>query len=280
MKEDRYKELIKDIKNLEGNTIRNKYAQGKRILKDYDKSGKPKYGSKRIEDIAIDTKISARELYRCIQFARQYKESDIDTCVKMSWREIIKTLQVPRRPKAEIIDFPKGKYKVIYADPPWQYDRPSSFQPENHYPTMSNEEIAKLPVSEITQKNAVLFLWIPTPKKMEAREIYEAWGFEYKTEFIWDKVKSNFGYYNKANHETLLMCTRGSCLPAIKFDSVFSKEKTKHSEKPEEFRKMIEKMCPHCKRVELFATKEVKGWTCWGNEIENKVEEERIEKSA
>ena len=102
-----------------------------------------------------------------------------------------------------------------------------------------------------------------------------AWGFEYKASFIWDKVHHNYGHYNSVRHEFLLICTRGSCLPQNKKldDSVISIERTaEHSEKPPHFRKLIDKMYPPkgIDRVELFARGKVPGhWRVWGKEAQH-----------
>jgi len=86
---------------------------------------------------------------------------------------------------------------------------------------------------------------------------------------VWDKVKHNFGHYNSVRHEFLLVCVRGSFTPENNklFDSVVQVERTKeHSEKPEEFRNIIETLYPSANKIELFARKKIKGWSIWGNE--------------
>jgi N6-adenosine-specific RNA methylase IME4 len=87
---------------------------------------------------------------------------------------------------------------------------------------------------------------------------------------VWDKVKHNFGHYNSVRQELLLICTRGSCTPDVKelVDSVQTIERsTKHSEKPEEFRRIIDTLYPKGPRVELFARAKHEGWDSWGNEV-------------
>jgi N6-adenosine-specific RNA methylase IME4 len=166
-----------------------------------------------------------------------------------------------------------SKYRVIYADPPWSYDNKlidSYGAAENHYPTMSLADLCLLPVSEITEENAVLFLWTTSPLLKECFEVIRAWGFQYKTSFVWDKVKHNMGHYNSVRHELLLVCTKGSCTPDVSklFDSVVSIERSEtHSEKPEFFRKIIDTLYPYGKRIELFARKSIDGWESWGNQV-------------
>ena len=170
-------------------------------------------------------------------------------------------------------EFPQGKYRIIYADPPWKYkdDLIESYgAAEKHYPTMTIEELGNLPIKDIADDNAVLFLWVTSPLLEVSFKLVHAWGFTYKTSFIWDKVKHNMGHYNSVRHELLLVCTKGSCTPDDKklFDSVQTIERSdNHSEKPEEFREIIETLYPHGNRLELFARKETEGWEVYGNEV-------------
>ncbi len=173
--------------------------------------------------------------------------------------------------KNDTHSLPTDKYRIIYADPPWKYgDRllegygPAEF----HYPTMDIDEICELPINELAEENAVLFLWVTSPILPQVFDVISAWGFEYKASFIWDKMRHNYGHYNSVRHEFLLLCTRGSCLPdsGELIDSVQSIERNGHSEKPEEFRAIIERLYPTGKRIELFARRKVEKWESWGNE--------------
>lgn len=170
--------------------------------------------------------------------------------------------------KAEAL---KGKFRILYADCPWKYgDAGYGHGPaEFHYPTMSIDELCALPVADIALKNSVLFFWVTSPLLEDAFPVINAWGFKYRASFIWDKVKHNVGHYNSVRHEFLLICTRGSCTPddSRLIDSVQEIERGKHSEKPEKFRKIINQMYPHGKRIELFARKATKGWEVYGNEL-------------
>jgi N6-adenosine-specific RNA methylase IME4 len=166
---------------------------------------------------------------------------------------------------------PDAKFRVLYADPPWKYGDqltedygPSKF----HYPQMTIAELCEMPIEPLCEADAVLFLWVTSPLLFECQPVIEAWGFSYKTSFVWDKVKHNMGHYNSVRHEFLLICTRGSCTPDTKklHDSVQSIERTKHSEKPEHFREIIEELYPHGKRLELFARKQSKKWEVYGNQ--------------
>lgn len=172
----------------------------------------------------------------------------------------------------------EGQFRVIYADPPWSYRTtpPSGVDPDVHYPTMTIEEICALPVQEHSFKDSVLFMWTTAPKLLEnpgPRDVLEAWGFDYKTNVVWDKVTHNFGHYFSVRHEHLIIATRGRCTPECPTpmpDSVQTfrggRAELDHSEKPEEFRKLIERLYPTGPHLELFGRKKVDGWTVVGND--------------
>ena len=174
-----------------------------------------------------------------------------------------------------------GKYRIVYADPPWHYgnsgvinDDDNYGRAERHYQTMPIGELCAMgdDIKQMTESNAVLFMWTTSPLLEESFEVIRAWGFQYKSSFVWDKVKHNFAHYNSMRHEFLLVCTRGSCTPDVKqlFDSVQSIERTEnHSEKPQEFRSIIDTIYTHGRRIELFARSQHDGWDTWGNEDGN-----------
>jgi N6-adenosine-specific RNA methylase IME4 len=170
-------------------------------------------------------------------------------------------------------EWPTGKYRVIYADPPWQYSNNISADKFNdvelHYPSMPLNEICELPVSDMALDNSVLFLWVTAPFLEDSFKVINAWGFKYKTCFVWDKLVKTYGHYSGVRHELVLVAVKGSCQPDISLqpDSVFSIKKTEHSAKPEEFRQTIDSLYPHGPRIELFARTKAPGWEVWGNEI-------------
>ena len=136
--------------------------------------------------------------------------------------------------------------------------------------TSANHLSTKHQLGSILEDDAVLFLWVTSPFLESCFKVIKAWGFKYKTSFVWDKVKHNFGHYNSVRHEFLLVCTRGSCTPNVQklFDSVQVIERNgRHSEKPEEFREIIDTLYPHGKRLEMFARTRVEGWDAWGMDI-------------
>jgi len=174
-------------------------------------------------------------------------------------------------------DLPEGKYRVIYADPPWKYSDErtnlgnySDSAATAQYPTMSVDELCGLDVKSLTADDAVLFCWATFPLLPDALEVVKAWGFKYKTAFVWDKERANMGNYHNASAELLLICTKGSCTPEgeKRPDQVQTlKREGRHSEKPEHFRELIDSMYPSGPRIELFRRGDApEGWHVWGNE--------------
>jgi N6-adenosine-specific RNA methylase IME4 len=173
------------------------------------------------------------------------------------------------------VELPDAKFRVIYADPPWSYNDKAdagsvqSGGAEQHYPSMTLDELCAMKVAEICEPNAVLFLWTTSPLLEDAFAVIRSWGFTYKSSFVWDKHAHNRGHYNSVRHEFLLLAVRGSCPPDVPklFDSVQKTGRTDHSEKPGVFRIIIETLYPHGKRLELFHRGEpIEGWAAWGNE--------------
>lgn len=201
-------------------------------------------------------------------FGRIAERMDASGKVDWAFREVQRVKAADKPP----VEFPEGKYRVIYADPPWSYGNtmPEYFPEQaDHYATMSVRDICALPVRDLALENAVLFLWVTSPILEESFEVISAWGFSYKASFVWDKVAHNMGHYNSVRHELLLVATRGSCQPDVRklFDSVQTIERGEHSEKPEEFRQIIDTIYPHGPRIELFARRQAQGWEAFGNEV-------------
>lgn len=166
---------------------------------------------------------------------------------------------------------PEGKFNVIYADPPWKYNDElieGYGAATHHYPVMAIEELCRLEVP--SADNSVLFLWVTSPLLEDSFEIVNTWGFQYKTSFVWDKVKHNFGHYNSVRHELLLVCIKGQFPPVAKklYDSVITEERSaRHSQKPKVVYEIIETLYPNGKYLELFSRTKRDGWKMWGNEF-------------
>ena len=175
------------------------------------------------------------------------------------------------------IPFPQKQYCVIYADPPWAYDNHASrAAAASHYETMTQEDIAALPVPEIAAKDCALFLWATFPMLKQALEIIEAWGFHYKTcAFTWikqnprgDELFMGIGNWTRSNAEVCLLATRGKPKRVCKkVRSVIVSHIEQHSKKPDETRRRIDELMGDVPRIELFARTRAIGWDSWGNEV-------------
>ena len=175
------------------------------------------------------------------------------------------------------MQFPTKKYSIIYADPPWAYaDKGCHGACQKHYHTLRQKDICALPVQDITEKDAVLFLWATYPMLQEALNVVVAWGFTYKSiAFQWIKLnKKNgkpfygLGRWTRGNTEPCLLAVRGK--PQRISKSVFQLIQTPiegHSKKPAIVREKIIALLGDLPRIELFARQKITGWDCWGNEV-------------
>lgn len=168
------------------------------------------------------------------------------------------------------------RWVVIYADPAWPSDVYSAEglgkAAELHYPTMTLEEIMALPVGAIAADDAALFLWATGPRLADAVDVMRAWGFTYKTRFVWDKVDPGPGRWVRDDAEILLLGTRGDLpmpVPGTQARAMHREKKTAHSRKPDHFREVIEAYFPNVSKIELNRRgAPAAGWDAWGNEAE------------
>jgi N6-adenosine-specific RNA methylase IME4 len=211
--------------------------------------------------------------------AGQTKIADI---VKVQRQETQQT-KLAAITKENATKLPEEKeYSVLYVDCPWRYDfaETDNRKIENQYPTMDVEDLKKFqvsfandktkPVGGIAAKDSVLFFWATAPKMVEAMEVIKAWGFEYKTQAIWDKEKMGMGYWFRGQHEILIVATKGKMPPPGEYarvSSVIRAPRGRHSEKPEVVYEIIEKMYPKAARVEIFARSPRTGWDSLGNQL-------------
>lgn len=171
---------------------------------------------------------------------------------------------------------PDRRYGVIYADPEWRFENWSDESgmdrsPENHYPTSDLETICRRDVASIAADDSVLFLWATVPMLPEALQVMARWGFTYRSQFCWAKDRAGLGRWNRNRHELLLLGTRGSppCpAPGTQWDSLITAPLGRHSEKPENFHRLIEDYFPTLPKIELNARKARPGWDAWGFEAE------------
>lgn len=181
--------------------------------------------------------------------------------------------------KVDIFNTDK-KYKIIYADPPWNYKtwRTGNGTANKHYPTMKIEEIIEMKdtIKKLSDENCVLFLWVTFPCLLEGlRTLYE-WGFKYKTcGFTWvkrNKVSDTWffglGHWTRANAEICLIATKGTIKRvSSKVSQVVDTHIEEHSKKPAIVRDRIVELVGDLPRIELFARQTTDGWDCWGNEV-------------
>lgn len=178
-----------------------------------------------------------------------------------------------------IVPFPDKKFNIIYADPPWQ-QVPVGFKTKRKsplpYQSMSTRSIRDLPVQDISEDNAALFLWVTNRALPDGLEVIKSWGFNFKTiVFVWLKSQTNsyslfsgLGYYTKANAEICLLATRGSIPPKERtLQQVHRARIEKHSKKPHLFREQIVRLFGDLPRIELFSREKIIGWDAWGNQI-------------
>ena len=162
------------------------------------------------------------------------------------------------------------KYDLILADPAWTYDKEAPRESDRisaHYNQMTTEEICRLPVQNITRKDAYAFVWTTSPKADNGMKVLNSWGFTYLTQMVWDKELMGLGHVVRQQHEILLIGRIGKPKPpALKFRSVIREKRTDHSRKPEKSYEIINSMFPEAKKIELFARWVHQGWTGVGFE--------------
>jgi N6-adenosine-specific RNA methylase IME4 len=197
-------------------------------------------------------------------------------------------------------DLPEEKYDIIYCDPPWDYGGKMQFDKSGKkdlnsnwekkifisaanfkYPTVKTKDLKKIPITEIASDDCLLFMWVTSPHLKQGIELGEAWGFNFRTvAFVWDKMVHNPGQYTMSYVELCLVFKRGR-IPkprgARNIKQLVRVPRGKHSQKPIEVLKGIEKMFPTQKKIELFARHKPKGWDVWGLDVrEEFVKEENI----
>ena len=162
-----------------------------------------------------------------------------------------------------------NKYKTILADPPWDINQKGKRGAARHYPLMTLDQIKAMPVKDLSEENAHLYLWIPNGLLQEGLDVIKAWGFTFRSMLTWTKSRLGLGNFIRNSSETILFATRGRA--PVKFHGQGSwlfAPVQEHSHKPEEQFAIIERLSdgPY---LELFARRRQPGWDVWGNEIDS-----------
>jgi N6-adenosine-specific RNA methylase IME4 len=159
------------------------------------------------------------------------------------------------------------RFACIYADPPWAYSNQGTrASTHNHYTTMTVEAICALPVGQLAADQCHLHLWCTNAFLFECPKIFAAWGFEFKSSFVWVKPHLGIGNYWRNSHEFLLLATRGGLTAQNRgLRSWLEADRTQHSAKPERIRDLVEALSPG-PYLELFGRGEAPNWVVWGNE--------------
>jgi N6-adenosine-specific RNA methylase IME4 len=190
-----------------------------------------------------------------------------------------KLFDLTPKPIGRPIDTAPEAFDIILCDPPWSYNEQmmrgqtkTTGSAEAHYNTMTLDELKRLPVNEIAKPNSLCIMWTTGPQLKNSIELMEcdAWGFKYITiAFIWDKQMLNPSSYFMSRCELAIVGKRGA-IPkgreTYSEEQFLSRRRTRHSEKPEEFRKRIDRTWPNADKLELFSRRAAKGWFVWGNQ--------------
>ena len=210
-----------------------------------------------------------------------------DATVRAVVEELTQGSKKERRAERErelagkIVALPDKRYGVILADPEWDdavWSRESGMDRHaaNHYPTSDASVIAARPVGTIAAKDCVLFLWTTNQHLRIAIGVLEAWGFEYKSNYVWGKSKIGMGRWNRSKHELLLIGTHGKVpcpAPGEQWESLIMAPSGRHSAKPDVFYEMIESYYPTIPKIELNCRGEPRtGWDGWGAEVQEAAE--------
>jgi len=241
----------------------------------------PNEKGKTRDRVAAYVGISGRTLERAVEvveaaerepekFTPLVEEMDRTGRVNGIYRKLV-TLQQAEVIAKEPPPLPTGPFRVIVADPPWEYEKRAadpSHRGNLPYPAMALEEIKALPVRGLAAEDAVLWLWTTNAHMQVVFEVVKAWGFESKTILTWVKDKMGTGDWLRGQTEHCILAARGR--PVITLTNqttVLRGAVREHSRKPDSFYELVESLCPGTK-VELFARAARKGWVAHGNQTE------------
>jgi N6-adenosine-specific RNA methylase IME4 len=265
--------LDRDVDAAEGEGLRARWEFGRELLGRRVGSKLPKG---LLDQIAAETGKGREELKKRMQFASRFPDkAALGNAVTQysSWHVIVNDALPRLGDAAALADtadpkpLPAGTFRVIVADPPWQYsNRATRGAAEDHYATMSIEELCELPVPERLADDAHLYLWTTNGFLREAFDVMDAWEFAYKTCLTWVKPQMGMGNYFRSSTEHVLFGVRGSLRTQDRaLMNWFNAPRGKHSAKPGSFYDLVEKASPG-PYLEMFARVRRLGWTPWGFE--------------
>jgi N6-adenosine-specific RNA methylase IME4 len=189
-------------------------------------------------------------------------------------------------PSDDLLQFVgKKRFQTLLVDPPWRFtNRTGKMAPEHHrlsrYTTLATNEIAALPISKIVAEPAHLYLWVPNALLPDGLAVMSAWGFNYKSNIVWHKIRKDggsdgrgVGFYFRNVTELILFGVRGknarTLAPGRRQVNYLATRKREHSRKPDELYSIIE-ACSPGPYLELFARGTRKHWATWGNQAHDK----------
>lgn len=271
-----YLELDGDIDAASATDLRARWTFGQVLLTERNGNARLPYG--RVKAISEAISKRRQEVFYRLQFAEEYptKEKLFYAVERFkSWHDYCTQPRTEREP-SETPPIPDGVFATITADPPWKYGNTATRgAAEDHYPTLSVEELCALNVDgryvyECAGDNAHLYLWTTNGFLRESFDVLDAWGFIYKTTLTWVKPQLGIGNYFRGGTEHVLFGVRGS-LAVLDSNQPnwFQVERGRHSQKPDRFYELVERVSPG-PYLELFARRDMfgarAGWTPWGNE--------------
>lgn len=259
----------------EGDGLRARWEFGHELLRARDGKGRLPNGY--LTRVAEETGASRRELSYRIQFAEKCPTEDelrnaLQSCG--SWFSVVSEFLPSRKvPSAGLVIAPEGTFSTIVADPPWQYDNKATRgAAEDHYPTLSIEELCALPVKEWAAEQAHLYLWTTNGFLRESFDVLDAWGFTYKTTLVWVKPQIGMGNYFRSSSEYVLFGVRGGLRTKdCNQRNWFEAPRGQHSAKPDRFFDLVER-ASYAPGLEMFARRRRDNllsdftWDYWGNE--------------
>lgn len=268
---ERLARLDQAVDVAEGEGLRARWEFGRDLLG--HRAGK-KLPTGLLDEVVDRTGKSRSELQCRIRFAERFPD-EVSLCNAVaqfgSWHAVVNDALSTTRDLTPVPDelapLPEGSFRVIVADPPWQYgNKATRGAAEDHYATMTIEELCDLDVEARSADDAHLYLWVTNGFLSEGFDVLAAWGFTYKTCLTWVKPQMGMGNYFRSSTEHVLFGVRGSLkIKDRGLTNWFQAPRGKHSQKPDSFYDLVEKASqgPY---LEMFARRRRFNWDVWGNE--------------